>query len=63
VVSGAWCVMHASNAAEPDTLTEHLRTDEADTVLLTIPNQLGVDCRTHIIEGILKQIDPAPEWR
>src|SRR5690606_10275854 len=36
-----------SYAAEPDVLIEHLKGDEAiaeaDTLLLTVPNQLGVD--------------------
>jgi hypothetical protein len=54
-------------AAEPDALVEQLRTDEAvaeaDTLLLTIPNQLGVDYCAHVIEGILKHVAPALEWR
>ena len=24
---------------------------KADTVLLTVPNQLGVDCKAHVVEG------------
>jgi hypothetical protein len=47
-------------AAEPDALVEQLRTDEAvaeaDTLLLTIPNQLGVDYCAHVIAGILKHV-------
>jgi alkanesulfonate monooxygenase SsuD/methylene tetrahydromethanopterin reductase-like flavin-dependent oxidoreductase (luciferase family) len=54
-------------AAEPDVLVEQLRTDEAiaeaDTLLLTIPNQLGVDYCAHVIEGILKHVAPVLEWR
>ena len=54
-------------AAEPDTLVEQLRADEAiaeaDTLLLTVPNQLGVDYNTHVIESILKHIAPAMGWR
>jgi len=57
--------MHASIAAGPYALVEQLRTAqaiaEADTVLLTIPNQLGVDYRAHIVEGILRHVGPAPE--
>ncbi|RVD68000.1 LLM class flavin-dependent oxidoreductase, partial [Mesorhizobium sp. M4A.F.Ca.ET.029.04.2.1] len=45
-------------AAEPDVLIEQLRADEAiaeaDTLLLTVPNQLGVAYNTHVIEAILK---------
>ena len=36
---------------------------EADTLLLTIPNQLGVAYNAHIMEGILKTIAPALGWR
>src|SRR4249920_158026 len=47
-----------SYAAEPDILVEQLKTDEAiaevDTLLLTVPNQLGVDYNAHVIEAILK---------
>ncbi|MGX1422856.1 alkanesulfonate monooxygenase SsuD/methylene tetrahydromethanopterin reductase-like flavin-dependent oxidoreductase (luciferase family) [Bradyrhizobium elkanii] len=54
-------------AAEPDRLIEQLKTDEAiaeaDTLLLTVPNQLGVAYNTHVIETILTQIAPALGWR
>ena len=36
---------------------------EADTLLLTVPNQLGVDYNAHVIEAILTQIAPALGWR
>jgi alkanesulfonate monooxygenase SsuD/methylene tetrahydromethanopterin reductase-like flavin-dependent oxidoreductase (luciferase family) len=53
--------------AEPDKLVEQLRGDEAiaeaDTLLLTIPNQLGVDYCAHVIEGVLKHVAPALGWR
>src|SRR5580698_7686390 len=43
-----------SYAAEPDILIKQLRKDkaieEADTLLLTIPNQLGVSYNAHVIE-------------
>src|SRR4029077_5102665 len=46
-----------SYVAEPDVLVEQLKTDEAiaeaDTLLLTVPNQLGVAYNAHIIEAIL----------
>ncbi|MCD7109341.1 LLM class flavin-dependent oxidoreductase [Rhizobium sp. DKSPLA3] len=54
-------------AAEPDVLIDQLRTDEAiteaDTLLLTVPNQLGVDYNAHVIEAILTQVAPALGWR
>jgi hypothetical protein len=36
---------------------------EADTLLLTVPNQLGVDYCAHVIEAILKHVAPALGWR
>src|SRR6202041_216187 len=56
-----------SYAAEPDILIEQLRKDEAiaeaDTLLLTIPNQLGVSYNAHVIEAILTTVAPALGWR
>jgi alkanesulfonate monooxygenase SsuD/methylene tetrahydromethanopterin reductase-like flavin-dependent oxidoreductase (luciferase family) len=54
-------------ADEPDALVAQLREDEAiaeaDTLLLTIPNQLGVEYCVHCIESILKHVAPALGWR
>jgi alkanesulfonate monooxygenase SsuD/methylene tetrahydromethanopterin reductase-like flavin-dependent oxidoreductase (luciferase family) len=56
-----------SYAAEPDKLIDELKRDEAiaeaDTLLLTVPNQLGVDYNTHVIEAILKHVAPGLGWR
>ena len=56
-----------SYAAEPDVLIEQLKADEAiaeaDTLLLTVPNQLGVAYNTHAIEAILTHVAPAMGWR
>ena len=56
-----------SYAAEPDALVEQLAKDEAiaeaDTLLLTVPNQLGVDYNAHVIELILKHVAPGLGWR
>ncbi len=56
-----------SYAAEPDALVEQLKGDEAiaeaDTLLLTVPNQLGVEYNAHVIEAILKHVAPAMGWR
>lgn len=56
-----------SYAAEPDVLIAQLAKDEAiaeaDTLLLTVPNQLGVDYNAHVIEAILTHIAPALGWR
>jgi alkanesulfonate monooxygenase SsuD/methylene tetrahydromethanopterin reductase-like flavin-dependent oxidoreductase (luciferase family) len=56
-----------SYAAEPDVLIEQLKGDEAiaeaDTLLLTVPNQLGVDYNAHVIEAIIKDVAPGLGWR
>jgi alkanesulfonate monooxygenase SsuD/methylene tetrahydromethanopterin reductase-like flavin-dependent oxidoreductase (luciferase family) len=60
-------VFGRSYAAEPDRLIEELKRDEAiaeaDTLLLTVPNQLGVAYNVHVIESILKHVAPALGWR
>jgi alkanesulfonate monooxygenase SsuD/methylene tetrahydromethanopterin reductase-like flavin-dependent oxidoreductase (luciferase family) len=54
-------------ADEPDKLIEQLKEDEAiaaaDTLLLTVPNQLGVEYNAHVIESILTHVAPALGWR
>ena len=54
-------------AAEPDQLIEQLAGDEAiaaaDTLLLTIPNQLGVDYCAHVLESLLSDVAPQLGWR
>lgn len=56
-----------SYAAEPDVLVKQLAADEAiaaaDTLLLTVPNQLGVDYNAHALESILKYVAPELGWR
>jgi alkanesulfonate monooxygenase SsuD/methylene tetrahydromethanopterin reductase-like flavin-dependent oxidoreductase (luciferase family) len=56
-----------SYAAEPDVLIKQLREDEAiaeaDTLLLTVPNQLGVVYNAHVMEAILTTVAPALGWR
>ena len=54
-------------AAEPDQLIEQLRADEAiaaaDTLLLTVPNQLGVEYNAHVLGNIVEHVAPALGWR
>ena len=54
-------------AAEPDVLVSQLAGDEAiaeaDTLLLTVPTQLGVDYNAHLIESILTHVAPGLGWR
>lgn len=60
-------VFGRSYAAEPDVLVQQLAQDEAiaaaDTLLLTVPNQLGVDYNAHALESIVKYVAPALGWR
>ncbi len=56
-----------SYAAEPDRLIEELARDEAiqeaDTLLLTVPNTLGVDYNVHQLSALLEHVAPALGWR
>jgi alkanesulfonate monooxygenase SsuD/methylene tetrahydromethanopterin reductase-like flavin-dependent oxidoreductase (luciferase family) len=60
-------VFGRSYAAEPAQLVEELKGDTAieaaDTLLLTVPNQLGVDYNAHAIESILRYVAPELGWR
>ena len=60
-------VFGRSYAAEPDQLIKSLAEDEAikeaDTLLLTIPNTLGVDYNIHVLSSILEHVAPALGWR
>jgi alkanesulfonate monooxygenase SsuD/methylene tetrahydromethanopterin reductase-like flavin-dependent oxidoreductase (luciferase family) len=54
-------------AGEPDKLIAELAEDEAiaaaDTLLLTVPNQLGVDYNAHVIESLVRYVAPELGWR
>ena len=54
-------------AGEPERLVRELAEDEAvaaaDTLLLTIPNQLGVDYNVHVLQSVLGDLAPALGWR
>ena len=67
IIDNMRAVFGRTYAAEPDRLIDELRADEAiaeaDTLLLTVPNQLGVEYNAHVIEAILKQVAPALGWR
>jgi alkanesulfonate monooxygenase SsuD/methylene tetrahydromethanopterin reductase-like flavin-dependent oxidoreductase (luciferase family) len=67
VLDNTRAIFGRSYAAEPDALVEQLAKDEAiaaaDTLLLTVPTQLGVDYNAHAIEAILKYVAPGLGWR
>src|SRR5829696_2348406 len=54
-------------AGEPDKLVAELAEDEAiaaaDTLLLTVPNQLGVDYNAHILDSVVSHLAPELGWR
>jgi alkanesulfonate monooxygenase SsuD/methylene tetrahydromethanopterin reductase-like flavin-dependent oxidoreductase (luciferase family) len=54
-------------AGEPEQLVKQLAQDEAiaaaDTLLLTIPNQLGVDYCAHVLASVLSDVAPELGWR
>ena len=54
-------------AGEPERLVKELAEDEAiaaaDTLLLTIPNQLGVDYNAHLLDSVLRHLAPDLGWR
>lgn len=60
-------VFGRSYAAEPDKLIGALRADEAiqeaDTLLLTIPNELGVEYNAKLLGNIVREVAPALGWR
>lgn len=67
IIDDMQAIFGRSYTAEPDKRIAQLKEDEAiaeaDTLLLTVPNQLGVDYNCHVIEAILTQIAPAMGWR
>ena len=67
IIDNMRAIFGRSYAAEPDKLVSLLTEDEAiaeaDTLLLTVPNQLGVDYNCHVIESILTHVAPAMGWR
>jgi alkanesulfonate monooxygenase SsuD/methylene tetrahydromethanopterin reductase-like flavin-dependent oxidoreductase (luciferase family) len=67
VIDDYRAVFGRTYAAEPDVLVEQLREDEAiaaaDTLLLTVPNQLGVDYVAGQLASIITDVAPALGWR
>jgi alkanesulfonate monooxygenase SsuD/methylene tetrahydromethanopterin reductase-like flavin-dependent oxidoreductase (luciferase family) len=55
-----------SYIGDPEKIVEDLLKDaavrEADTVLLTVPNQLGVDYNRHLLQTVAEHIAPAIGW-
>jgi alkanesulfonate monooxygenase SsuD/methylene tetrahydromethanopterin reductase-like flavin-dependent oxidoreductase (luciferase family) len=66
-IDGTLARFGKSYIGEPDALIEQLAQDAAidaaDTLLVTVPNQLGVDYNAQLLESILKHVAPGLGWR
>ena len=65
-LDGAFARFGRSYTGEPDAIAEELARDvavqAADTLLLTVPNQLGVEYNARLLETIAREIAPAIGW-
>ncbi len=65
-LDGALARFGRSYTGEPDVIAAQLATDvavaEADTILLTVPNQLGVEYNARMLETIVRDVAPAFGW-
>jgi alkanesulfonate monooxygenase SsuD/methylene tetrahydromethanopterin reductase-like flavin-dependent oxidoreductase (luciferase family) len=66
ILEGVRARFGKSYTGEPDRLAEELAEDaavqEADTLLLTVPNMLGVDYNARLLENITRYVAPAIGW-
>ncbi|MEV4419385.1 LLM class flavin-dependent oxidoreductase [Patulibacter sp. NPDC049589] len=66
VLDGVLSRFGKSYVGEPDAIVEELRRDSAvraaDTLLLTVPNQLGVEYNARLLETVARDIAPALGW-
>ncbi len=67
IIDGMRSTFGKTYAAEPDVLIEQLRADEAvmaaDTLMLTIPNQLGPEYNLHVLQAFAEHVAPALGWK
>jgi alkanesulfonate monooxygenase SsuD/methylene tetrahydromethanopterin reductase-like flavin-dependent oxidoreductase (luciferase family) len=65
-LDGAIARFGRSYTGEPDVIAAELAGDAAvraaDTVLLTVPNQLGVEYNARMLETIAREVAPAIGW-
>jgi alkanesulfonate monooxygenase SsuD/methylene tetrahydromethanopterin reductase-like flavin-dependent oxidoreductase (luciferase family) len=66
ILEGVRARFGKSYVGEPHTLAEELAKDaavqEADTLLITVPNMLGVDYNARLLENITRHVAPAIGW-
>lgn len=67
VIDGIRSTFGKTYAAAPDVLVEQLQQDAAiaaaDTLMLTIPSQLGVAFNLHVVESFATHVAPALGWK
>jgi alkanesulfonate monooxygenase SsuD/methylene tetrahydromethanopterin reductase-like flavin-dependent oxidoreductase (luciferase family) len=63
ILEGTAARFGRSYIGEPDDVAEDLARDEAvrsaDTLLITVPNMLGVEYNAHLLEAFAKHVAPA----
>ena len=66
-LDGAISRFGRSYSGEPDRIAEELAQDSAvqaaDTVLLTVPSQLGVEYNAQMLDTIAREVAPAFGWK
>jgi alkanesulfonate monooxygenase SsuD/methylene tetrahydromethanopterin reductase-like flavin-dependent oxidoreductase (luciferase family) len=67
ILEGVRARFGKSYVGEPDQLAEELAKDvavqAADTLLITVPNMLGVDFNARLLENVTAHVAPAIGWR
>ena len=67
IIDGIRSTFGKTYAAAPDVLVEQLKEDAAiaaaDTLMLTIPSQLGVEFNLRVVESFAKYVAPELGWR
>ena len=67
IIDGHRSTFGRTYAGEPDQLIEQLKADAAvqaaDTLMLTIPSQAGVDLNLHILQNFAEHVAPALGWK
>jgi hypothetical protein len=67
IIDGLTARFGKSYVGAPDALAEELAGDAAvqaaDTLLLTVPNQLGVEFNAKLLGSVARYIAPALGWR
>ncbi|GAA4744334.1 LLM class flavin-dependent oxidoreductase [Modestobacter marinus] len=66
ILEGVRARFGKSYVGEPDQLAEELAKDaavrDADTLLITVPNMLGVEYNAHLLETVTRHVAPAIGW-